>query len=166
MNKRPIVILVIFIIVLIIILVLLFIFFKPAKNIAPKMVESNTQEMSKNTSKPFDKMDILKNARYLYVFSEPFIVDLKPSPPNTLPLKLRLKLSFVLENKQLVNELNTKEPLIREIVSDTASTLTPGEVEGVVNRDNLKSLLKTKINQILEDGKVRYIVFDGFNIDA
>ncbi|PAF45691.1 flagellar basal body-associated FliL family protein [Helicobacter sp. 11S02629-2] len=164
MNKRPIIVLVIFIIVLIIILVLLFLFYKPAKNISGNL-KAQTSQTSMETKSP-SKIDILKTAKYLYVFKTPFVVDLRASLPNTAPLKLRLKLSFVLENKQLANELDTKEAIIREIVSDTASTFTPSEVEGVINRDNLRNALKAKINQVLEDGKVEYVVFEGFNIDA
>ncbi len=77
---------------------------------------------------------------------------------------LKTTINFELSIPELSAEMDTKKPLIRDIVIKTLSAKTYEEISTIRGKENLKDELVSKINQVLTDGKLNNIFFTDFVI--
>jgi len=77
---------------------------------------------------------------------------------------LKATINFELSVAELNVEMDTKKPLIRDIVIKTLSAKTYEEISTIRGKENLKDELVSKVNQVLTDGQVNNIFFTDFVI--
>ncbi|RUM67915.1 MAG: flagellar basal body protein FliL [Sulfurospirillum sp.] len=77
---------------------------------------------------------------------------------------LKTTINFELSLPELSSEMDTKKPLIRDIVIKTLSAKTYEEISTIRGKENLKDEIVSKVNQVLTDGKVNNIFFTDFVI--
>ena len=77
---------------------------------------------------------------------------------------LKTTLNFELSMPELNVEMDTKKPLIRDIVIKTLSAKTYEEISTIRGKENLKDEIVSKVNQVLTDGQVNNIFFTDFVI--
>ncbi len=77
---------------------------------------------------------------------------------------LKSTINFELSVAELSVEMDTKKPLIRDIVIKTLSAKTYEEISTIRGKENLKDELVSKINQVLTDGQINNVFFTDFVI--
>jgi flagellar FliL protein len=77
---------------------------------------------------------------------------------------LKTTLNFELSSEELTAEMDSKKPLIRDIVIRTLSAKTYEEISTIKGKENLKDEIVTKVNQVLTDGQVNNVFFTDFVI--
>lgn len=77
---------------------------------------------------------------------------------------LKSTINFELSMAELSVEMDTKKPLIRDIVIKTLSAKTYEEISTIRGKENLKDELAMKVNQVLSDGQVNNLFFTDFVI--
>jgi flagellar FliL protein len=77
---------------------------------------------------------------------------------------LKTTLNFELSSAELSAEMDTKKPLIRDIVIKTLSAKTYEEISTIKGKENLKDELASKVNQVLTDGQINNLFFTDFVI--
>ncbi len=77
---------------------------------------------------------------------------------------LKTTINFELSIPELSAEMDTKKPLIRDIVIKTLSAKTYEEISTIRGKENLKDEIVSKVNQVLTDGQVNNIFFTDFVI--
>ncbi len=77
---------------------------------------------------------------------------------------LKSTITFELSIAELAVEMDTKKPLIRDIVIKTLSAKTYEEISTIRGKENLKDELAMKINQVLSDGQLNNLFFTDFVI--
>lgn len=77
---------------------------------------------------------------------------------------LKSTINFELSVAELSIEMDTKKPLIRDIVIKTLSAKTYEEISTIRGKENLKDEIAVKVNQVLSDGQVNNLFFTDFVI--
>ena len=77
---------------------------------------------------------------------------------------LKSTINFELSVAELSVEMDTKKPLIRDIVIKTLSAKTYEEISTIRGKESLKDELAMKVNQVLSDGQVNNLFFTDFVI--
>ena len=77
---------------------------------------------------------------------------------------LKTTINFELSVAELSVEMDTKKPLIRDIVIKTLSAKTYEEISTIRGKENLKDEIAMKVNQVLSDGIVNNLFFTDFVI--
>lgn len=77
---------------------------------------------------------------------------------------LKIRLNLELETEELQNEINTKIPVIRDIIIRIASSKNLEEISTEKGKDKLKDQVVGEINQNLKDGKIINVFFTDFVI--
>ncbi len=77
---------------------------------------------------------------------------------------LKTTITFELSIPELSAEMDTKKPLIRDIVIKTLSAKTYEEISTIRGKENLKDEIAMKVNQVLSDGKINNLFFTDFVI--
>ena len=77
---------------------------------------------------------------------------------------LKSTINFALSMPELSAEMDTKKPLIRDIVIKTLSAKTYEEISTIRGKENLKDEIVVKVNQVLSDGQVNNLFFTDFVI--
>jgi len=77
---------------------------------------------------------------------------------------LKSTINFELSMAELSVEMDTKKPLIRDIVIKTLSAKTYEEISTIRGKENLKDEIAMKVNQVLSDGQVNNLFFTDFVI--
>ena len=77
---------------------------------------------------------------------------------------LKTTINFELSVAELSVEMDTKKPLIRDIVIKTLSAKTYEEISTIRGKESLKDELAMKVNQVLSDGQVNNLFFTDFVI--
>jgi len=77
---------------------------------------------------------------------------------------LKSTINFELSVAELSVEMDTKKPLIRDIVIKTLSAKTYEEISTIRGKENLKDEIAMKVNQVLSDGQVNNLFFTDFVI--
>lgn len=77
---------------------------------------------------------------------------------------LKVKVNLELEDEELQEEVNTKIPVLRDIIIRISSSKTLEEVSTEKGKEKFKDQIVTEINQNLKDGKVNNVFFTDFVI--
>ena len=77
---------------------------------------------------------------------------------------LKVKLNLELSDEELANELNSKMPVIRDIVIRIASSKTLEEISTEKGKEKFKDQVVSEINFNLKDGKIKNVFFTDFVI--
>ena len=75
---------------------------------------------------------------------------------------LKVAFNIELDSEELVAELDSKKPLIRDIVIRSLSSKTFEEISTAKGKDRLKDEIVSNINDILADGQIKNIFFTDF----
>jgi flagellar FliL protein len=92
---------------------------------------------------------------------ETFIVNLL-SENGRRYLKVRVNLE--LEDEELQEEVNTKIPVLRDIIIRIASSKTLEEISTEKGKEKFKDQIVSEINHNLQDGKINNVFFTDFVI--
>jgi flagellar FliL protein len=77
---------------------------------------------------------------------------------------LKVKINLELSDEDLTNELNSKMPVIRDIVIRIASSKTLEEISTEKGKEKFKDQVVSEINFNLKDGKIKNVFFTDFVI--
>ena len=77
---------------------------------------------------------------------------------------IKASFTFVLSNENAKEEFVLLDFKIRHIINATLADLSPDDIRGSQGNDFISSTLMNKINQILEEGKVREVNITGLVI--
>lgn len=77
---------------------------------------------------------------------------------------LKTSINFELAGEELAMELDTKKPLIRDIVIKALSAKTYEEVSTIKGKENLKDEIVLNVNEIISDGQIKNLFFTDFVI--
>ena len=75
---------------------------------------------------------------------------------------LKVAFNIELDSEELAAELDSKKPLIRDIVIRSLSSKTFEEISTAKGKDRLKDEIVSNINDILADGQIKNIFFTDF----
>jgi flagellar FliL protein len=77
---------------------------------------------------------------------------------------LKTALNLELAGEELAMELDSKKPLIRDIIIKALSAKTYEEISTIKGKENLKDEIVMNINEVVTDGKINNIFFTDFVI--
>jgi flagellar FliL protein len=77
---------------------------------------------------------------------------------------LKTALNLELAGEELAMELDTKKPLIRDIIIRTLSAKTYEEISTIKGKENLKDEIVAGVNEVITDGTVNNLFFTDFVI--
>ena len=77
---------------------------------------------------------------------------------------LKVKINLELSDEELTNELNSKMPVIRDIIIRIASSKTLEEISTEKGKEKFKDQVVSEINFNLKDGKIKNVFFTDFVI--
>ncbi len=77
---------------------------------------------------------------------------------------IKISFTFVLSNENGKEEFELLDFKIRHIINATLADLSPDDIRGSQGNDFVSATLMNKINQILEEGKVREVNITGLVI--
>jgi flagellar FliL protein len=77
---------------------------------------------------------------------------------------LKVKINLELSDEELTNELNSKMPVIRDIVIRVASSKTLEEISTEKGKEKFKDQVVSELNFSLKDGKIKNVFFTDFVI--
>ncbi len=92
---------------------------------------------------------------------DPFIVNLFSENGSRY---LKTAINLELGNEELGVELDSKKPLIRDIIIKALSAKSYEEISTIQGKENLKDEIVANINEVLEDGKINNVFFTNFVI--
>ena len=92
---------------------------------------------------------------------DPFIVNLFSENGSRY---LKTAINLELGNEELGVELDSKKPLMRDIIIKALSAKSYEEISTIQGKENLKDEIVANINEVLEDGKINNIFFTNFVI--
>jgi flagellar FliL protein len=92
---------------------------------------------------------------------EQFIVNLYSENGSRY---LKTTLNFELAGEELAMELDTKKPLIRDIIIKSLSAKTYEEVSTMKGKENLKDEIVLNVNEVISDGQINNLFFTDFVI--
>jgi len=77
---------------------------------------------------------------------------------------LKTSLNLELAGEELAVELDSKKPLIRDIIIRALSAKTYEEISTIKGKENLKDEIVMNINEVITDGKINNMFFTDFVI--
>jgi flagellar FliL protein len=77
---------------------------------------------------------------------------------------LKVKVNLEMEDQELQNEINTKIPVLRDIIIRIASSKTLAEISTEKGKEKFKDQIVSEINANLKDGKIKNVFFTDFVI--
>lgn len=75
---------------------------------------------------------------------------------------LKVELNLEIEGEELAHELDTKKPLLRDIIIRILSSKSLEEISTAKGKETLKEQIVTEINPRIKDGKVKNVYFVDF----
>ncbi|AAC07676.1 flagellar basal body-associated FliL family protein [Aquifex aeolicus] len=99
----------------------------------------------------------------MYKLDPPFIVNLA-DPEATV--YARISITLEVANQQVLQEVQKKEPVIRDAIIEIISSKTSNEIRTPEGREQLKLEVLKRINTILSEGGVRNVYFTEFVIQV
>ncbi len=99
----------------------------------------------------------------MYKLDPPFIVNLA-DPEATV--YARISITLELANQQVLQEVQKKEPVIRDAIIEIISSKTSEDLRKPEGREQLKMEILKRINTILTKGGVRNVYFTEFVIQV
>jgi len=75
---------------------------------------------------------------------------------------LKVELNLEIEGEELAHELDTKKPLLRDIIIRILSSKSLEEISTAKGKETLKEQIVTEINPRIKDGKVMNVYFVDF----
>lgn len=75
---------------------------------------------------------------------------------------LKVELNLEIEGEELAHELDTKKPLLRDIIIRILSSKSLEEISTVKGKDTLKEQIVSEINTRIKDGKIINVYFVDF----
>ena len=75
---------------------------------------------------------------------------------------LKVELNLEIDGEELTAELDTKKPLLRDIIIRILSSKSLEEISTIKGKEKLKEQIVNDINMRLKDGKVKNIYFTDF----
>lgn len=75
---------------------------------------------------------------------------------------LKVELNLEIEGEELAHELDTKKPLLRDIIISILSSKSLEEISTVKGKDTLKEQIVSEINTRIKDGKIKNVYFVDF----
>lgn len=104
-----------------------------------------------------------KEVGIMYKLTPPFIVNLA-DPEATV--YARISITLELANLQVLQEVQKKEPIIRDAIIEIISNKTSEDLRKPEGREQLKMEILKRINTILTKGGVRNVYFTEFVIQV
>ncbi len=129
--------------------------------------EQPEQQQIQAMSQPVEGNDIKASRRKVSLKVGPmfalnkFIVNLLSENGRRY---LKLEVNLELETEELLVELNTKIPVIRDIIIRISSSKNLEEISTEKGKDKLKDQIVAEINKNLKDGKIVNVFFTDFVI--
>ncbi|NWF66421.1 MAG: flagellar basal body-associated protein FliL [Campylobacterales bacterium] len=77
---------------------------------------------------------------------------------------LKLTMELELANPEMLPEMDSKKPVIRDIIIKILSSKTIEEISTAKGKDKLKDEILSQLNQILSDGELKNLFFTDFVI--
>ncbi len=77
---------------------------------------------------------------------------------------LKTSLNLELSGEELTAELDSKKPLVRDIIIKALSAKTYEEISTIKGKENLKDEIVMNINEVITDGKINNMFFTDFVI--
>lgn len=99
----------------------------------------------------------------MYKLEPAFIVNLG-DPEATI--YARISITLEVANQQILQEIQKKEPIIRDAIIEIVSGKTSNEIRAPEGREQLKLEILKRINTILAKGGVRNVYFTEFVIQV
>lgn len=94
-----------------------------------------------------------------------FVVNLAPPDENTF-LKVDLALGITNENDQhvklILKELDARRDELKDLVNMVLTSKTKSELATIQGKENVKSELVRRINEVLQSGKIQSVYFRQF----
>ncbi|MWV61899.1 hypothetical protein DCO58_07105 [Helicobacter saguini] len=108
--------------------------------------------------------EAFKNPAAIQPLEKDFIVNLKsPNPDNMREGGfVKFKATLLLADKHTVKEVDAKLDIIRNVITDVASSFTASELQSAQGRQKFASAATNSVNSVLTDGHVAAIVFPDF----
>lgn len=108
--------------------------------------------------------EAFKNPAAIQPLEKDFIVNLKsPNPDNMREGGyVKFKATLLLADKHTVKEIEAKLDIVRNVITDVASSFTASELQSAQGRQKLGAMATNSINSVLTDGHVAAIVFPDF----
>lgn len=75
---------------------------------------------------------------------------------------LKVEMNLEVEGEELVLELESKKPVLRDIIIRILSSKSLEEVSTIKGKETLKSEMVNELNQRIKDGKIKNIYFTDF----
>lgn len=94
---------------------------------------------------------------YFYVLDGDLITNLKDANRY---IKVNIELEFA--DKKVENELKEKNAVIRNAIISILRSQTANQVSGAEGQERMRKLILSKINEILQRGKIVNVYFDNF----
>ncbi len=92
---------------------------------------------------------------------DPFIVNLFSEDGSRY---LKTTINLEMDKEELSTELDSKKPLIRDIIIKALSAKSYEEISTIEGKENLKDEIVANINAVLKDGKINNVFFTDFVI--
>ncbi len=92
---------------------------------------------------------------------DPFIVNLFSEDGSRY---LKTTINLEMDKQELSTELDSKKPLIRDIIIKALSAKSYEEISTIEGKENLKDEIVANINAVLKDGKINNVFFTDFVI--
>ena len=75
---------------------------------------------------------------------------------------LKVEMNLEIEGEELSAELDTKKPVLRDIIIRILSSKSLEEISTIKGKEKLKEQIVNELNMHLKDGKVKNIYFTDF----
>lgn len=94
---------------------------------------------------------------YFYVIDGDIVTNLKDADRY---IKVNIELEY--NDKKIENELKEKNTIIRNDIISILRNQTSDQVAGAEGQEKVRKLILTKVNEILQNGKIVNVYFDNF----
>ncbi len=88
-----------------------------------------------------------------------FIVNLNEADDNRY---LKVKLTLELTSPDLVIEIDSKKPQVRDRILSYLSSLSMADTKGIAGKEAIRENIAKRVNRMLSKGKVRDVFFQEF----
>lgn len=108
--------------------------------------------------------EAFKNPAAIQPLEKDFVVNLKsPNPDNMREGGYaKFKATLILGDKNTVKEIEAKLDIVRNVITDVASSFSAAELQSAQGKQKFASTATNSINSVLTDGHVAAIVFPDF----
>ena len=125
-----------------------------------EMVEESPSSMQKNKKNRGQKDSNFLTIGPIYPLDK-FIVNLVSDGGRRY---LKASMDFELSQEEMTVELDSKKPLVRDIIIRILSSKTFEEISTRRGKDKLKEELAEQLNEVLSDGYIKHIFLTSFVI--